>query len=95
MTSLTVRDLRLHWPAAEKALEAEEEIVITGDGKAVAKLVKIPLPAARPPFDAKRHITKMRKILQGKKLASIDGRLAKHREERPRRNDLSGHELPH
>ena len=39
MKSLTIRELRQDWPEAEKTLRAEEEIIITRDGKPVAKLV--------------------------------------------------------
>jgi antitoxin (DNA-binding transcriptional repressor) of toxin-antitoxin stability system len=39
MTSMTVRDMRLHWPKVEKALAEGEEILITRDSKPVARLV--------------------------------------------------------
>jgi antitoxin (DNA-binding transcriptional repressor) of toxin-antitoxin stability system len=38
--SISVRELRHHWPQAEKTLEVEGEIVITRDSKPVAKLVR-------------------------------------------------------
>ena len=36
---LSVRDLRLHWPAAERRLKREGELVVTRDGEPVAKLI--------------------------------------------------------
>jgi len=38
MKSISVRDLRHHWPEAEKALLSEREIIITRDAKPIAKL---------------------------------------------------------
>ena len=81
--TLTIRDLRLRWPAAEKALETEDEIVITRDGMAVAKLVKFAQPPpGRRRFNSTRHITRMRKILGRKTLPSVDQRLARRRADR-------------
>ena len=41
MKTITIRDLRQHWPDAEKALATEPEILITRDGKPVARLLPI------------------------------------------------------
>jgi antitoxin (DNA-binding transcriptional repressor) of toxin-antitoxin stability system len=83
MTSLTIRDLRQSWPAAEKALESEEEILITRDGKPVAKLVRFTEPAKpRPRFDPEKHLARIRKIMGGKMLPSSDAALAKSRASR-------------
>jgi antitoxin (DNA-binding transcriptional repressor) of toxin-antitoxin stability system len=38
MKTISVRDLRQKWPEAERALKVESEIVITRDGKPVARL---------------------------------------------------------
>ncbi len=38
---MTVRDVRQHWPEAERALGVEKEIIITRDGRPVAKLIRI------------------------------------------------------
>ena len=46
MTSMTVRDVRLHWPKAEKALAEGEEILITRDSRPVARLLPL-VPGAR------------------------------------------------
>ena len=53
---MTVRDVRQHWPEAEKALETEAVIIITRDGKPVARLLPIePEPDTRPRFDPEEH----------------------------------------
>ena len=41
MKTITVRDLRQRWPEAERALVLEKEIVVTRDGRPVAKLTRI------------------------------------------------------
>mgnify|MGYP000013170796 CR=1 FL=1 len=41
MKIMTIRDIRQHWPEAEKALATEPEILITRDGKPVARLLPI------------------------------------------------------
>jgi antitoxin (DNA-binding transcriptional repressor) of toxin-antitoxin stability system len=47
MKTMTVRDIRHHWPEAEKALGVEREIIITRDGKPVARL--LPMEEATVP----------------------------------------------
>jgi antitoxin (DNA-binding transcriptional repressor) of toxin-antitoxin stability system len=55
---LSVRDLRLHWPAAERRLKREGELVVTRDGEPVAKLIAYrPEKVARPKWSAERHLT--------------------------------------
>jgi antitoxin (DNA-binding transcriptional repressor) of toxin-antitoxin stability system len=39
MTRMTVRDVRLHWPKAEKALAEGEEILVTRDAQPVARIL--------------------------------------------------------
>jgi antitoxin (DNA-binding transcriptional repressor) of toxin-antitoxin stability system len=78
-----MRDLRRRGPETEKALETEEEIVITRDGKAVAKLVPFSEPdVPRPRFDPRKHLQQMKKVLDGKTLPSIDIALAARRSDR-------------
>ena len=80
MTSLTIRDLRQRWPDAEKALETAEEIIITRDGRPVAKLVRFTeVTEQRPRFDPQKHIAQMKKALGGKILPSNDLGLAGRR----------------
>jgi len=40
MKTISVRDLRQRWPEAERALNIESELVITRDGKPVARLTR-------------------------------------------------------
>jgi antitoxin (DNA-binding transcriptional repressor) of toxin-antitoxin stability system len=80
MTTLTISELRRRWPAAEKALEEEDEILITRDGKPVAKLVRYTEPKKRRPrFNPEKHFAKMLKIQGGKLLPSSDALLAADR----------------
>jgi antitoxin (DNA-binding transcriptional repressor) of toxin-antitoxin stability system len=54
---LTVRDLRLHWPEAERRLRREREIIVTRDGEPVAKLSAFRAEQpARPRWSAARHL---------------------------------------
>jgi len=54
---LTVRDLRLHWPAAERRLKREGELVVTRDGEPVAKLIAYrPEKVAKPKWSARQHL---------------------------------------
>lgn len=56
MKTITVRDVRQRWPEAERSLAVEGEIVITRDGKPVARL--LPMEAEvdnRPRFDPEEH----------------------------------------
>jgi antitoxin (DNA-binding transcriptional repressor) of toxin-antitoxin stability system len=56
MRTITVRDLRQRWPSAEAMLEREKEIIVTRDGKPVAKLVRVPkVEEARKRFDPRGH----------------------------------------
>src|SRR5205809_19688 len=56
MKTITVRDLRQRWPRAEALLEREKEIIVTRDGKPVAKLVRVrEVGAARKRFDPRGH----------------------------------------
>jgi antitoxin (DNA-binding transcriptional repressor) of toxin-antitoxin stability system len=83
MTSLTIRDLRQRWPEAEKALETEEEIIITRDGKPVAKLTRYTEPAKkRRRFDPDKQMAKMKKFWGGKVLPSMEQMLIESRKDR-------------
>ncbi|MCC7535209.1 MAG: type II toxin-antitoxin system prevent-host-death family antitoxin [Deltaproteobacteria bacterium] len=43
---MTVRDVRQRWPVAERALAEEGEVIVTRDGKPVARIV---------PFEPRRR----------------------------------------
>ena len=47
MKTMTVRDIRLKWPEAERALAREREIVVTRDGKPVARILPYEAPSGR------------------------------------------------
>ena len=56
MKSITIRDLRQRWPAAESLLQAERELLVTRDGRPVARLVRVaPEERRRPRFDPAQH----------------------------------------
>jgi antitoxin (DNA-binding transcriptional repressor) of toxin-antitoxin stability system len=56
MKTITIRDLRQRWPEAEAMLEREKELVVTRDGKPVAKLVRVAASRVRRKrFDPERH----------------------------------------
>ena len=64
MTRMTVRDVRLHWPQAEKAAAQGEEIVVTRDAKPVARLLPF-IPATsrvRRHFDPELHLRRLRRF---------------------------------
>jgi antitoxin (DNA-binding transcriptional repressor) of toxin-antitoxin stability system len=84
MTSLTIRDLRQRWPQAEKALETEEEILITRDGKPVAKLVRFTEEKEkRPRFDFEGFHRKYKKLQKaGKLLPDSSARISASRADR-------------
>jgi antitoxin (DNA-binding transcriptional repressor) of toxin-antitoxin stability system len=64
MTHMTVRDVRLHWPMAEKALANGEEIVVTRDAKPVARLLPfVPsTPRVRSPFNPELHFRRLKRF---------------------------------
>ena len=54
--TITVRDLRQRWPEAERALQSEGEMVVTRDGRPVARLLPVrPARSRRPTFDPEAH----------------------------------------
>lgn len=83
MKTMTVRDVRQKWPEAERSLAEEGEIIITRDGKPVARLLPIETaPENRPRFDPEEN-RKRRERLCGKGVV-IDslGGLLEDREDR-------------
>ena len=56
MKTMTIRDLRQRWPRAEALLQQEPEILITRDGKPIARLVRVhEKPVRRKRFDPHAH----------------------------------------
>lgn len=82
MKTVTVRDLRQRWPETEKALQSEEEILITRDSKPVAKLVRYVEPVKRKRFDAEAHAKWQRKVSGGKLTRWVEEGLLRERDER-------------
>src|SRR5437899_13089351 len=51
MKVMTVRDIRQRWPEAERALHEHDEVIVTRDGRPVARILR-PEPAPiRPRVD--------------------------------------------
>ena len=84
MKTLSIRDLRQRWPAAEALLRTEREIVITRDSKPVARLVRIePDVGRRRRFDPVAHAKWQRRMSGGKVTRWVDRALAEARQDRP------------
>ena len=67
MITISVRDLRQRWPCAEALLRTQSEIIVTRDGKPVAKLIRIREPrSSRKRFDANRHAAWQAKMTRGR-----------------------------
>jgi antitoxin (DNA-binding transcriptional repressor) of toxin-antitoxin stability system len=82
MTRMTVRDVRLHWPRAEKALADGQEIVVTRDSKPVARILPFVERPKRPRkhFDAAAHMRQLRRFWKGRSFGpSTDEWLAQDR----------------
>ena len=83
MKTVTVRDLRQRWPETERALQVEQEILITRDSRPVAKLVRLVEPdKPRRRFDAAAHGKWQRKMSRGTVTRWVDEGLLKERDER-------------
>lgn len=80
---MTIRDLRQRWPEAERALQVENEILITRDGRPVARLARI---ASQKPkkkrWNPQEHSRWMKKVYGNKIFVGSDDLLTAHREER-------------
>ncbi len=83
MKTVNIRDLRLRWPETERALQFENEILVTRDGQPVAKLVRLTEPQPRRiHWDAEKHRRRITKILGDKLFPSVDEPLAADRADR-------------
>ena len=83
MKSISVRDLRQRWPAAEALLRVEKEIVITRDARPVARLVRIDdRPSARKRFDPAAHAKWQQRTAGGKVSRWVDRAVRAAREDR-------------
>jgi antitoxin (DNA-binding transcriptional repressor) of toxin-antitoxin stability system len=83
MKTITVRDLRQRWPDAEALLEREHELIVTRDGKPVARLVRFREPTTRRRrFDAKQHAKWQKAMSGGRTVQWVDEFLIAERNER-------------
>jgi antitoxin (DNA-binding transcriptional repressor) of toxin-antitoxin stability system len=87
--TLRIADIQQRWAEVEKALEAEDDIVLTRYGKPVARLMRYSEATCesepirkRPRFDPEKYLAKMNKIFGGKRLRSSDKRLSQSRADR-------------
>ena len=82
MKTITIRDLRQRWPAAEAALKVEDEILITRDSLPVARLVRVSTgESKRPRWDANAHARWQKKVAGGK-ISRSETALAQSRADR-------------
>jgi len=84
MKTMTIRDVRLKWPEAERQLATAGEIIVTRDSKPVARLLPWnPRKSRRKRFDATAHIRWLRRFWRGhQRLGSLDKELAADRADR-------------
>jgi antitoxin (DNA-binding transcriptional repressor) of toxin-antitoxin stability system len=81
MTTISVRDLRQRWPRAEAMLRSAGQIIVTRDGKPVAKLIRIREPRrARKRFDATRHAAWQAKMNRGRTVRWVKEFLVRDRD---------------
>jgi antitoxin (DNA-binding transcriptional repressor) of toxin-antitoxin stability system len=81
--TITIRDLRQRWPQTEKALEVENEIIVTRDGRPVAKLIRIIAETTkRKRWNAQAHLRWMKKLWGERVFESSDAALSKARADR-------------
>jgi antitoxin (DNA-binding transcriptional repressor) of toxin-antitoxin stability system len=63
MKTVSIRDLRQKWPQAEAALATERVLIVTRDGKPVAKLIRFEGSSPkRKRFNPREHKLKMKRI---------------------------------
>ena len=83
MKTITIRDLRQHWPAAEAALQIEREILITRDAKPVAMLVRVPPEKPRRKrWNPDQHMRWLQKTWGDKQVHLVDKYLLADRKDR-------------
>lgn len=83
MKTITIRDLRQHWPEAEAALQVEDEILITRDSKPVAKLVRVvPEKRKRKRWDPEEHMKWLKRVWGNKMMPSSDAAMSRSRADR-------------
>jgi antitoxin (DNA-binding transcriptional repressor) of toxin-antitoxin stability system len=80
MKTISVRDLRQRWPEAERALNMESELVITRDGKPVARLTRFENRSKkRRRFDPIKHGQWQNRLATGKTVSWVNEFLVSER----------------
>jgi antitoxin (DNA-binding transcriptional repressor) of toxin-antitoxin stability system len=81
--TITVREVRLHWPRAEQALRREGELVVTRDGKPVARLLPFePMARSGARFAPAAHLKWLKGIWKDEApVPSTDAWLREDRDE--------------
>jgi antitoxin (DNA-binding transcriptional repressor) of toxin-antitoxin stability system len=83
MKTISIRDLRQHWPEAEAALQIENEILITRDSKPVAKLIcVVQQKPKRKRWSPEEHKKWIKKVFGNKVFPGSDAQLAAARADR-------------
>jgi antitoxin (DNA-binding transcriptional repressor) of toxin-antitoxin stability system len=78
--TISVRDLRQKWPAAEAALAVEKRIIITRDGEPVAQLMPFKgQKRRRKRFDPAQHRERMRQLWGETRVRFVDEFLTRER----------------
>jgi antitoxin (DNA-binding transcriptional repressor) of toxin-antitoxin stability system len=81
MKTVSIRDLRQKWPEVEAALGAERVLIVTRDGKPVAKLVCFEQTAPkRKRFSPREHKRKIKKTWGETQVSRVRDFLVKERE---------------
>lgn len=63
MKTMTIRQIRQEWPEAERQLAVEKEILITRDGKPVARLLPVEeVVVAKKRFDPEENRRKVEAV---------------------------------
>jgi antitoxin (DNA-binding transcriptional repressor) of toxin-antitoxin stability system len=81
---MTVRDIRLKWPEAERTLAIVGEIVVTRDSKPIARILAVETPrrGSRARFDPAKHSRWLRNFWKRQpRQKSTDELLARERAE--------------
>lgn len=84
MATMTVRDVRLKWPEAERLLAQDGEVVVTRDSKPVARILpyRVQHQASRKRFDPAQHTAWLRRFWKAQpKQPSTDELLRRDRDE--------------
>ena len=86
MKTISISDLRQHWPQVEKTLRRESEMTITRNGRPVAKLIwveSIKPKRARKRWDPDEHMKWLKKIWGQEQVALVDKYIQADRDRLP------------